>query len=223
MRVVPLVAARVGARSTRRVIASWMVLATTIPITVPFTFTRDAGPAGATAMTGLERQRLVAHLEMTGTWLVDEVAGISPVQVQLRPAPGAWSIIEVIDHLLVAEPIYWRDLQRALKAPPIRQTLGGTDDDILWYGIDRTARQKAVAAEEPKGQLRDLDQGLKDFRALHAQMLQYVRTTSDDLRSHVVAREGCDAYQWLLLISAHRQRHVLQIREIKADRRFPKK
>ena len=54
-------------------------------------------------------------------------------------------------------------------------------------------------------------------------MLKYARTTNDDLRGHLVEREGCDAYQWLLLISTHGQRHILQIREIKADPGFPKK
>jgi hypothetical protein len=38
-----------------------------------------------------------------------------------------------------------------------------------------------------------------------------------------VKRQGSDAYQWALLISTHEQRHILQIREIKADARFPKK
>jgi hypothetical protein len=38
-----------------------------------------------------------------------------------------------------------------------------------------------------------------------------------------VERQGCDAYQWALLISTHEQRHILQIREIKADPRFPAK
>lgn len=131
--------------------------------------------------------------------------------------------MEVVEHLLVAEPIYWEDLQKAMKARPSSQKGFSTDADILWYGIDRTQRQKAVSAEEPKGQLRDLRAGLDAFRKLHAQMLQYARTTDDDLRSHVVEREGCDAYQWLLLISTHEQRHILQIREIKADPEFPKK
>jgi integrase len=36
-------------------------------------------------------------------------------------------------------------------------------------------------------------------------------------------RQGCDAYQWALLISTHEQRHILQIREIKSDPKFPKK
>jgi hypothetical protein len=39
----------------------------------------------------------------------------------------------------------------------------------------------------------------------------------------VVERKGCDAYQWLLLISSHRQRHILQVREIKASVRFPRR
>jgi vacuolar-type H+-ATPase subunit H len=64
---------------------------------------------------------------------------------------------------------------------------------------------------------------LDALRKLHAEMLQYARTTAEDLRSHVVEREGSDAYQWLLLISSHEQRHILQIREIKANPKFPKK
>ena len=56
----------------------------------------------------------------------------------------------------------------------------------------------------------------------HARLLEYVRTTTDDLRSRLVERQNCDAYQWALLISTHEQRHVLQIREIKAHPNYPK-
>ena len=177
----------------------------------------------AASLNTLERQRLVAHLEMTESWLADEVSGLSAAQFQFRPAPGAWSILEVVDHLVVAGPIYWQDLRNAMKAPPGGQQRSGTDANVLWYGIDRTQRQKAVAAEEPKGQLRDVRAGLDAFRKLRARMLEYARTTNDDLRGHVVEREASDAYQWFLLISTHAQRHILQIREIKADPKFPKK
>ncbi len=131
----------------------------TILIAAVFLFALGAGSALAASLTRLERQRLVAHLEMTESWLVDEVSGLSPAQLQFRPAPGAWSIMEVVEHLVVAEPIYWQDLRKAMKAPPSSQKRSGTDADILWYGIDRTQRQKAIAAEEPKGQLRDLEPG----------------------------------------------------------------
>ena len=173
-------------------------------------------------MTGLERQRLVAHLEMTESWLADEVSGLSPAQLRFHPSPGAWSILEVLDHLVVCEPIYWQNFHDAMKAPPVSRRLSDSDDSVLWYGVDRTNRGKVVAGEDASGKLTDVKTGLDAFRKLRAEMLSYARTTKDDLRSHFVERERSDAYQWFLLISTHAQRHVLQIREIKSDPHFPK-
>ncbi len=48
--------------------------------------------------------------------------------------------------------------------------------------------------------------------------------TTPDLREHVT--EGpvgkLDAYEWLLFIGAHSERHTKQILEVKADAGFPK-
>jgi hypothetical protein len=174
-------------------------------------------------LTPIERQHLVAHLEMTAGWLTDEVSQLSRAQLEFRSAPGTWSILEVLDHLVMVGDIYWEDLQRAVKAGPSSRTLSSEDVDILWYGIDRTNRELAIATEVPKGQVKDLQGGLADYRKHHARLVQYIKTTKDDLRNRVVERQRCDAYQWALLISTHEQRHILQIREIKADPKFPGK
>jgi hypothetical protein len=178
-------------------------------------------PSVAAQLTQPERERLVAHLEMTASWLRDEVSGLSPAQLTFRRAPGSWTVLEVIDHLVVVGPVYWQDLQNAMKSPGGQKTMAN-DADILWYGIDRTNREIAIPSEVPKG-LKDLRAGLDAHRTNHQRLLQYVRTTKDDLRGHLVARQRCDAYQWALLISTHEQRHILQIREIKADPGFPAK
>ena len=176
----------------------------------------QAGP-----LTDLERQRLSAHLQMTEQWLSDEVSRLSAAQLAFKPAPDAWSIMQVLDHLVVVGPIYWQDLQKAVQGPPSTAVKRDTDADILWYGIDRTHRETAIPPEVPKGDLRDAGQALDAIRKQHARLRQYIKTTTDDLRSRVVERQGSDAYQWALLISTHEQRHVLQIREIKADPKFP--
>jgi hypothetical protein len=181
-----------------------------------------AASAMAQPMTDLERRRLIAHLEMTTSWLADELAGLTPAQAAFRPAPGRWSILEVLEHLVICEPIYWEDLRRALKSGRIAEPPLSSDEAILWYGIDRSRPEKAIPAEDVRGELRDLGAGLSAFRKLRAKMLQYARSTGDDLRHHLVERQGCDAYQWFLLISTHSQRHILQIREIKASRNFPR-
>jgi hypothetical protein len=171
----------------------------------------------------LERQHLVAHLEMTAAWLSDELNGLTPAQANFRRQPGVWTIAEVLDHLVVVAPIYWQDLQAALKQPRGGRRSAMSDADVLWYGIDRTNREQAIAGEKPVGQVRDLKAGLETYRKDHDRLLQYIKTTDDDLRDHIVQRQTSDAYQWALLISTHEQRHILQIREIKADPGFPKK
>ena len=178
-------------------------------------------PAAA-QMTDLERERLVAHLGMTAGWLEDEVSNLSRAQLEFRRATGTWSILEVLEHLVVVGPIYWEDLQRGVQGPPSGDNLASGDATILWYGINRSNREPALPTESPRGQLRDVAAGLAEYRKHHARLLQYVRTTNDDLRHRIVQRQACDAYQWALLISTHEQRHILQIREVKADQRFPK-
>jgi len=177
----------------------------------------------AAPMTRLERQRLIAHLEMTESWLVDEVSRLSAAQLQFRPSPEAWSVLQVVEHLSITDPIYWRQFREAMNAPPKGRADPARDAGVLWYGIDRTERGKAIPSEDVKGQLRDIKTDLDTYRKVHRELLEYARTTNEDLRSHFVERESSDAYQWFLLISTHDQRHILQIREIKADLKFPKR
>jgi hypothetical protein len=179
-------------------------------------------PSSAREMVPRDRQRLVAHLEMTAGWLESELSGLSAAQLAFRPERGAWSIMEVLDHLVVVGPIYWQDLQTALATPPTTVVSRNTDADLLWYGIDRTDRERAIPSEVPKGSARTLADALAMYRKAHSRLLQYAKTTTDDLRRHHVARQGCDAYQWALLISTHEQRHILQIRELKRHASFPK-
>jgi hypothetical protein len=178
-------------------------------------------PAAA-QMTDLERQRLVAHLEMTASWLEDELSNLSPAQVEFRRAPGTWNILEVLEHLVVVGPIYWNDLRQGVEGPPTSENVSSGDATILWYGIDRTNREPAVPPETARGELRDVATGLAQYRKDHARLLDYIKTTKDDLRHRIVQRQLCDAYQWALLISTHEQRHILQIREVKAAQGYPK-
>lgn len=178
-----------------------------------------AVPADA-QLTDLERQRLVAHMEMTSAWLADELAGVSPAQAAFRPAPGTWSMLDVLDHLVVVGPIYFKNLQDATSTGAARAGLMN-DADVLWYGIDRTDREIALAAEDPAHKIASIGEGLKMYRGDHAKLLEYVRATKDDLRRKLVARQRSDAYQWALLISTHEQRHILQIREIKKHAAYP--
>jgi hypothetical protein len=154
----------------------------------------------AEPMTAGDRQRLIAHLEMTESWLVSEV----------------------IEHLEIAEPQYWQRVLDSMKQPANTEKLTATDAGILWYGIDRTNRNKTGEARVPKGK-NDAAGSLAAFRKLRGTMMEYAKGTQEDLRSRKLLEGNMDVYQWFLMISTHSQRHILQIREIKAHAGFPAK
>jgi hypothetical protein len=174
-------------------------------------------------MTTGERQRLVAHLEMTEAWLVSELERLSDAQLKFKMTPESWSIMDVVEHLAIAEPQYWKNFQDSLKQPAKPGFKAeATDAAILWYGVDRTNRATTGEARVPRGTYASAKESLAAFRALRRTMLETAKTTQEDLRGHALADGNQDLYQWFLMISTHSQRHILQIREIKAHASYPR-
>ncbi len=183
-------------------------------------------PLFAAPMRTEDREHLLVHFEMTTQMVAEQVHGLSPVQLEYKASPDRWSIREVISHLAVAEPDYWRDLQKALKASPDmkQKKASATDADILWYGVDRVQHTKTGGGHEKVDTYKDLNTALGKFQALRATMIEYVKTTNDDMREHSFGtQEVIDCWQWMLEISTHAERHIQQIREIKNDPNFPRK
>jgi hypothetical protein len=173
-------------------------------------------------MTAGDRQRVLAHFEMTEAWLASELEGLTAAQLSFEMTPTSWSIQEVVEHLAIAEPQYWQQLQESLKAP-IGYKSEGTDAAILWYGIDRTNRSTTGEARVPKGKYENAAQSFGDFRKLRATIKEFARSTQEDLRGRQFLTGKMDIYQWLLMISTHSQRHIMQIREVKAHPSYPGK
>lgn len=180
--------------------------------------------AAADPLTPGERQRLIAHLEMTESWLASELDGLSDAQLAFKATPDSWSIANVVEHLAIAEPQYWTQLESSLE-DPVKPGWKpeATDAGMLWYGIDRTNRQKTGEARVPHGTFPNAKASLASFRALRAKMLEKAKTSQDDFRGRPFMGGGQDVYQWFLMISTHSQRHILQIREIKANPNYPRK
>jgi hypothetical protein len=179
----------------------------------------------ATGMTDEDREHLLVHFQMTTQMVAEQVRGLSPAQMEYRASPDRWTIRECISHLAVAEPDYWRDLTAAVKATPNMndKKSAATDADIMWYGIDRVVHTKTGGGHEKVETYKNMGEALAKFQALRATMIDYIKSTSDDLRAHSFGQqERIDCWQWMLEISTHAERHIQQIREIKNDPNFPK-
>jgi hypothetical protein len=111
-----------------------------------------------------------------------------------------------------------------LSAPAAAPKFGREQDEKFYASwLDRTEKHQAPKELQPEGKLTPAE-AAREFTARRDRTLEYVRTTQDDLRAHVTAMGGqeSDAYQMLLGIAAHTERHVAQLNEVKAASGYPK-
>jgi len=110
-------------------------------------------------------------------------------------------------------------------APEKRAEDKMTDEQILQRIPDRSHKAQAPEFLKPTSRWATQAELIRAFEESRTATVDYVRTTNDDLRDHFGPHPifgPLDAYQWILLISAHSERHTKQIEEVKADPNFPK-
>jgi DinB superfamily len=91
--------------------------------------------AGMTGLADQNREHLLVHFEMTGQMLAEQVRGLSTAQLEYRASPDRWSIRECVSHLAVAEPDYWRDLMKSVKAPPDMKGKKSSNTDAEYHVV----------------------------------------------------------------------------------------
>jgi hypothetical protein len=101
----------------------------------------------------------------------------------------------------------------------------GKDDMVVKAMPDRSVKAQAPEFLQPKRRWPDRESLIAHFKDSRDRNIAYLQTTEDDLRGHFVEHpvfKTLDAYQMMLLLSAHCERHTLQINEVKADPNYPK-
>jgi len=180
------------------------------------------------SITESERSFAVKHLADTKAYLLSAVSGLSDAQIKFKASPERWSILECVEHIVNAETLLFQRIMASVKEPinpEKRSEIKFTDEQLINVILDRSAKVKAPEIIKPTGKYTTLQDALNAFNAQRNQTIEYMKTTSDDLRGRVAQHPVLgmiDDYQWILLAGAHQKRHTLQIEEVKADKNFPK-
>jgi hypothetical protein len=185
--------------------------------------------AQTTPLTPAERDAALKHLQTTHDAFIQSISGLSEKQWRFKPAPDRWSVAEVAEHITISESALLGMVQKQVMtspaAPEKRAEVQGKDEKILTAVPDRSHKAQAPEFLKPTNRWANHDELAKAFEEERKATMDYVKTTNDDLRDHFSPHPvlgPMDAYQWILLISAHSERHTKQIAEVKADPNFPK-
>jgi hypothetical protein len=198
-----------------------------------FLLSSSLGPAAARAVFAEplqqgERDRALSHLQATRKLFLDTAAPVTEAQWKWKPGPDRWSAEEVSEHIALSEETLFRLVQMTLQKPAAADIPPGQkqkDERIVQAVPKRESKVQAPEMLRPKKTYATKADTLAAFTTGRDRNIAFVRETQSDLRAHLAdhpALGPMDCYQWLLMISAHCERHVAQIREVLALPECPK-
>lgn len=191
-------------------------------------FSGLAGTPTDDALSKKERKFAGDFMKSTRMAVNDAIKGLSPAQLDYKPAADRWSVKECVYHIAISEKNLWAMLETSMKTPATpekKKDLKVTDDQVVKMIEDRTNKVKTFPPFEPQNtSYKSLEEAMNDFKTTRAIHVKYIKATSEDLRNHFVKMPFglLDCYQLCLMIAAHTNRHTQQLNEVKADAGFPK-
>ncbi|MDX2192968.1 MAG: DinB family protein [Gemmatimonadales bacterium] len=173
-----------------------------------------------------EREGTVAQLEQSLAMVREAVEGWNDAQWRWRPAPEAWSALEVVAHLALVETRLRTMLESLVPAPPPEpETYPGQRGAFI--GRMLRSRERRVKAPDGLGLPDPLPapaDALAALAAARAWTVAFARESPLPLHDlgHAHFRLGfLTGHHWLLFLAAHAERHAAQVVEVRSAPGFP--
>ena len=199
----------------------------TILITVGFTVTSFAQQTKL--WSEKDRTYLIDNLTRTRDSVINETKNLSKAQWNFKESPDRWSINQIVEHLVIWELLLQREISQALVAGP-RPELNKesrTDSAVVGFLMEEnphiaTEYTKPFTFTVPLG-LNDGQNNLTWLLKMRNEGINYVDSTTADLRAYFLRPGRGNIHQVFITIFAHTDRHLRQIRKVKLDAKYPKR
>jgi hypothetical protein len=185
-----------------------------------------AGAAPAQDASPADKEKALALLQSSKKGVLAATKGLSEAQWNFKPAPEKWSIAECMEHIAAAEDFILGQIEQGvMKAPaaPDRD-IAKIDAGILAMVPDRSNKVQAPEPLKPTNRFGSPQAAVQHFVESRATTEDFLKKTAD-LRGHAVDSPGgggkLDAYEFILLIGAHSERHTKQIEEVQSKPGYP--
>jgi DinB superfamily len=180
-------------------------------------------------MTTEERAKAIKLLKDSQQETLDALEKLSDEQLKFKAAPEKWSILEVAEHIMLAEGLLFGAVEKALANQPNPEWETKTKDKTEFLEKVLVSRDRKAQAPEsivPSGKLSRTELMAK-YKEARAKTLKFAEETQLPVKSHTMdhpfPRFGTlNAYQWLIYVPLHNMRHNQQIAEVKSNPNFPR-
>jgi hypothetical protein len=178
------------------------------------------------SLSQTDRDHSMSYQHATRKQFIDALDGLSEEQWKYKPGPDRWSTAEVAEHIAVAEDNLFQYAMGGLHQPSAGSDRKKLEDtEVMARMSDRSNKAQAPAEFQPSGRFKTKDELVQHFLASRDRNIRYVETTPENLRGTLLKSPmgTIDVYQMLLMIPAHTERHLAQIKEVKSSPGYPKR
>jgi hypothetical protein len=169
-------------------------------------------------MNEQERQRILSSLEQGQAALLKALQGVTEEMAARAPAPGSWSILGCVEHLVLSEDYLFQQTVRAERS--LSPLVNERREALMPVrGLDRSWKMESPPEGCPNGRFATLSEATRQFLAYRERTIQFVRDNQEDLRTWITLHPimgTVNGHEMLLSIAVHCLRHVKQIEEATA-------
>ncbi|HUQ65264.1 MAG TPA: DinB family protein [Flavitalea sp.] len=184
--------------------------------------------SGDNTLSKKERKYAADLLKDTQTALAKSIEGLNADQLNYKASDSTWSVDGCVKHIAIVDKMLWGAVEDALQKPANpekRADIKVTDVQLVGFIENRTQKIKTAEVMKPENSpFKTTEEALASVNESAKKIIDFVNTTNDDLRNHIVVLPfgTYDAYQVILIIGSHTNRHTQQIEEVKSHAAFPK-
>lgn len=173
--------------------------------------------------------RLVSSIERSRNTVIDTVGNFRPEQSTFKPSPDEWSIVEIVEHLYLAEVSgltkIWaaaRQVRAGVAWSDARPHHGKSIEDVVATTWKPKELAPGIATPHIGGPLEAWISSLRSLRAVLADLATELEGL--DLEAIVFPHYlsgPLDGRQRLEFLRFHMERHLEQIRRLQSHSAFP--
>jgi len=176
-----------------------------------------------------ERAKVLKYLSESRQEFLAAIDGVTEEQWKWKPAPERWSVGETAEHIVLAEALLFDNVRKALASPPNpdwEQKTKGKTEFIEKVMAPRLGKATAPEPIVPSGKMMQADVRTT-FLKQREEIVKLALYSEATLKEHTAEHpfpvfNTLNAYQWLIYIPLHTERHDKQIAEVKATAGYPK-
>ena len=180
--------------------------------------------SGVKEVSAYNKTDIFEYLEETKEDLEESIKDLSDEQMQYKPDEESWSVAEIVEHIIIVEGALKNMLESKIQAGESQgEEAKMSDEEVVGFITDRSSKIQTQDQFQPSGKFSSADEAIDEFDDQRESIVDWLKDSDVDMRKYVneFPFGKIDAYQTILFMAGHTERHTAQIEEVKSGSGFP--